>query len=87
MTVLLSDIQKKIEGDAVINPKRLKKLGLVEIPKGERRSIKILGSADLKYKYNIENCLLSQKARESILKSGGEIKEINKKYAEKHKNK
>ncbi len=87
VTVLLSDIQEKIEGDAVINPKRLKKLGLVEIPKGERRSIKILGSADLKYKYKIENCLLSQKARESILKSGGEIKEINKKYAEKHKNK
>ncbi|HOK17475.1 MAG TPA: uL15m family ribosomal protein [Candidatus Paceibacterota bacterium] len=74
VTVLLSDIQGKIQGDAVINPKRLKKSGLVEIPKGERRQIKILGSNELKYKYKIENCLVSQKAKESILKAGGEIK-------------
>ncbi len=73
VTVLLSDIQKKIQNDSVINPKRLKKLGLVEIPQGETRTLKILGSAELKYKYNVENCLVSQKAKESILKAGGKI--------------
>jgi len=74
-TVFLSDIVRKIPSNAVITLKRLKKLGLVKLPKGQKIKIKILGSADLKYAYTIRGCLVSQKAKEAILKAGGKIEE------------
>ncbi|MGC8880670.1 MAG: uL15 family ribosomal protein [Minisyncoccia bacterium] len=73
--VLLSDIQRKVKENCIITPKKLEKLGLVKSLKSKKAPIKILGSADLKYALTIKNCLLSKKAKESILKAGGKIEE------------
>lgn len=73
--VLLSDIQRKIKENSIITPKKLEKLGLVNNLKSKKKPIKILGAVDLKYSYTIKNCLVSQRAKESILKAGGKIEE------------
>lgn len=73
--VLLSDIKRKIKANSVITPKKLEKLGLINNPKGKKKPVKILGSAELEYSYTIRDCLVSKKAKESILKAGGKIEE------------
>ncbi len=76
ISVNLNDILRKIKEPTTITPKKLEKLGLVNLPKGKRLQVKILGSADLKHPLTIKNCLVSDQAKESILKAGGKIEEI-----------
>jgi len=70
--VNLKDLNKYKDGDK-INPKILKKTGLVDkIENG----VKILGKGEINVKINVEECKVSDSAKEKIEKAGGKI--INK---------
>lgn len=76
LVVLLSDIVRKFPQSCVITPKKLEKAGLISQPKSKKYPVKILGQMDLKYAYTIRGCLVSNTARESILKAQGKIEEV-----------
>ena len=75
--VHLQDLQKVFPQGGEITPQILVKAGLIKRLANQKLRVKILIKGDLKTKcpkYNIQNCLLSKKAKEAIIKAGGKVK-------------
>ena len=62
--------KKKILPNTKINLPNLQKSKLIS---NKYRKLKLLGSGDIKEKYNIEVNFISKSAREKIVKSGGKV--------------
>ena len=62
--------KKKILPNIKINLPNLQKSKLIS---NKYRKLKLLGSGDIKEKYNIEVNFISKSAREKIVKSGGKV--------------
>ncbi|MEK7535575.1 MAG: uL15m family ribosomal protein [Patescibacteria group bacterium] len=59
----VGDLEKRFESGAVLNPKVL----------GLKGKVKILGDGELTKKFIIENCFVSESAKNKIEKAGGTI--------------
>lgn len=65
-------LEKKFVG-ILINPEILLKQGLISKIKGRMPAVKILGKGKLTKKLIIENCLVSEGAKEKIKKASGKV--------------
>jgi len=73
--VINLEVLEKISKDGeIINPENLIKKGIISKIKGKTPKVKILGTGKLTKKLIIENCKVSETARDSIKKAGGNIK-------------
>lgn len=72
--VHLQDIQRVFPQGGKITPQILQKAGLIQRLTNQKLRVKILVKGDLSSSYDIQNCLLSKKAEEAIIKAGGKIK-------------
>ncbi len=66
-------IIKQFPQGGVISPKKLEEVGLVDLPKSKRYTVKIIGGEKVEAPFVIKKCLLTKKLREAILKAGGKI--------------
>jgi len=71
--VHLQDLQRVFPQGGKITPQILEKAGLIKRLTNQKLRVKILVKGDLKTKYNIQNCLLSKKAEEAIIKAEGKV--------------
>ncbi len=71
----LNDLDLNFEKGETVSPSNLVKRGLFTQRKGKNPQIKILGSGEITKNLIISKCVLSEGAREKILKAGGTIKE------------
>ena len=62
--------KKKILLNTIINLQNLQKLNLINI---KYRKLKLLGSGDIKNKFDVEVNFISKSAKEKIVKSGGKV--------------
>jgi len=69
-TVTLKDLNRVIADGVEVTPSFLKKKGLVTQPSN---GIKIVGTAEVKVKITVKNCLLSKGAIVIIEKAGGKV--------------
>jgi len=65
---------ESLEAGATVSPKTLTTAGIVEAVKGRAPKVKILGNGDLSKKLNVEDCQVSQSAKDKIEKAGGSVK-------------
>ena len=72
--VNLRDLQRVFPQGGKITPQILQKAGLIQRLTNQKLRVKILVRGELKAVYDIQNCLLSKKAEEAIIKAGGKIK-------------
>lgn len=72
--VHLQDIQRVFPQGGKITPQILEKAGLIKRLTHQKLRVKILVKGDLKANYQIQNCFLSKKAEEAIIKAKGEVK-------------
>ena len=70
----LDVLDKNTKDNEMINPEVLEKKGIVHMVKGKLPQVKILGNGKLDKKLVIENCKVSNKAKEAIEKAGGTVK-------------
>lgn len=61
----------------VVNPEVLVKIGIVNMQGGKNPKVKILGDGELHQKLTIENCRVSNKAKDLIEKAGGMVKPLS----------
>lgn len=73
LVIQLNNLVKAFPEGGIITFKKLKKADLINMKKGESRSIKILGGKPLSKKYIIKDCLVSEKVKEAVIKAGGKI--------------
>ena len=71
--VNLETLEKKFQESETINPQILLEKRIIRRIKGKTPQVKILGRGELKKSLTIEDCSVSQSAREAIEKSGGKI--------------
>lgn len=71
--VNLSSLNMFTDG-TVVNPTSLFANKLIRKANGKLPKVKILGTGDLKVKITVENCIVSDSAKEKIEKAGGSIK-------------
>jgi large subunit ribosomal protein L15 len=69
----LQDIQRVFPQGGKITPQILEKAGLIKRLTNQKLRVKILMKGDLKTSYDIQNCLLSKKAEEAIIKAEGKV--------------
>ena len=72
--VNLDVLDKNTASLEVINPEVLQKKGIIHMVNGKLPKVKILGNGNLTKKLIIENCKVSNKAKEAIEKAGGTVK-------------
>ncbi len=82
--VNLQDIQRVFPQGGKITPQVLEKAGLIKRLTNQKLRVKILMEGDLKTRYNIQNCLLSKKAEEAIIKAEGKVKIKKEKKSNKY---
>jgi len=63
-----------LEAGATVSPKALVAAGIIVTKKGRAPKVKILGHGELSKKLNVEDCQVSQSAKDKIEKAGGSIK-------------
>jgi len=73
LTISLERLQKIFPQGGTITPSLIIKKGLAKRTPHQKLKIKILAKGDLQTKFNIQNCLLSQKAHDLIIKNGGTV--------------
>ncbi len=71
--VNLDVLDKNTKDGEIINPETLTKKGIIRMIKGKISKVKILGKGKISKKLVIENCEISETARDAILKVGGKI--------------
>jgi len=72
--VNLKKIEEKFQEGEVVSPKTLLERGLVKAEgKKPPKRVKILGNGDLTKKLIFKNCLVSESAKEKIIKVGGKL--------------
>lgn len=67
-------LSKHFKDGDVVNPANLLNKGIIRMIKGKTPEVKILGGGKLDKKLVFENCKVSLKAKEAIVKAGGTIK-------------
>jgi large subunit ribosomal protein L15 len=77
--VNLERINKAFASGATVNPKTLIESGLVSKKSGKIPAVKILGTGNISFAITVEDCILSDSAREKITAKKGTIKERAKK--------
>lgn len=65
---------ESLEAGATVSPKTLVTAGLVASVKRRAPKVKILGNGSLTKKLNVEDCQVSQSAKEKIEAAGGSVK-------------
>jgi large subunit ribosomal protein L15 len=70
----IESIDKNFKENEKITPETLLNKRLIRRIKGKVPEVKILDRGEVKKPLSIENCLVSQQAREKIEKAGGQIK-------------
>lgn len=73
VAVNLSVLEASFESGDRVSPKELVAKGVVRARSGRAPAVKILGTGSISKKLHIANCACSAKAREAIIKAGGEI--------------
>lgn len=68
-------LDNNFEAGDTVNPRILVEKNLVDRQKGKLPQVKILGEGDINKELNIENCDLSEGARQKIEEAGGSITE------------
>lgn len=71
--IKLSTLEKLVNEGDVVDTKKLQELKLVYIPAHKNVDIKILFDKEVKKKFIIKGLKLSEKAKESITKTGGSV--------------
>lgn len=71
--VNLDILEKKFKTGETVNPSSLLEKGIIRKIKGKAPQVKILGRGELTRKLIIEECQVSDGAREKIVKAGGQI--------------
>ena len=80
VAVINLDVLDKIfKAEEIISPRILLGKGLIRRIKGRIPKVKILGKGDVKKRFVIDGCFLSDQAREKIKKAGGSIIDIKPK--------
>lgn len=74
VVINVSALETAFEAGATVNPKTLVAAGVIETIKKRAPQVKILGNGELKKKLNIEDCQISQSAKEKVEKAGGSVK-------------
>jgi len=72
--VNLDTLNRVFNAQDIVNPEILVKKRIIRRIDGKIPPVKILGRGELEKPLIIENCLLSEKAKEKIKKVGGQIK-------------
>jgi len=70
----IKKIEIHFESGETVTPQSLLEKGLVKKFAGKLPEVKLLGKTDLTKKLLVENCQISQSAKEKIEKAGGSIK-------------
>jgi len=71
----LSELEALFESSAVINPSALVAKRAIRRVDGKIPTIKILGRGEVSKTFTIEDCIVSEKAKEKLVKTGSTIKE------------
>ena len=74
VVVNLGVLSKNFKDGEVVNPANLIDKGIVRMIKGKTPEVKILGGGKMDKKLTFENCKVSGKAKDAIIKSGGVVK-------------
>jgi large subunit ribosomal protein L15 len=72
--VNLAKLEAFFENGATVSPKSLVIAGVISTVRRKAPAVKILGTGELTKKLNVENCQISQSAKEKIEKAGGTVK-------------
>lgn len=76
VVVNLFRLEEIYNSGEIVNPTSLLEKGLISTWSGRMPMVKILGSGELKKSIKIENCYISDSAKEAVLKAGGEVKAL-----------
>jgi len=74
VVVNVSKLEAAFEAGATVSPKTLVTAGVVASVKKRAPKVKLLGNGDVTKKLVVEDCQLSQSAKEKIEKAGGSVK-------------
>lgn len=74
VVVNVSDLETAFSDGDTVNSKSLVVAGVIETVKKRAPQVKILGNGKLKKKLIVEDCQLSQSAKEKIEAAGGSVK-------------
>jgi large subunit ribosomal protein L15 len=74
LVVNVADLNKVFATGDEVSPQALLKAGLIK-PKNGPLTIKILGLGTINKKLNISGCLVSGRAKDKIIKAGGQVSE------------
>jgi large subunit ribosomal protein L15 len=74
VVVNVSALEAAFAAGDTVNPKALAAAGVIDTPKKRVPAVKILGNGELKKKLNVEDCQVSQSAKEKIEAAGGSVK-------------
>ena len=72
--VNLAKLEAFLENGATVSPKSLVIAGVISTVRRKAPMVKILGTGEVTKKFNVENCQVSQSAKEKIEKAGGTVK-------------
>lgn len=73
-TVNLAVLDKVFKDNEQVNPGNLLKKGLIRRQSGKIKVVKILGQGNISKSLIVSGCVLSESAKEKIMKAKGEIK-------------
>ena len=74
VVVNVSALEASFEAGATVTPKTLVTAGVVEASAKRVPMVKILGNGELKKKFTVEDCQVSQSAKAKIEAAGGSVK-------------
>ena len=74
VVVNLSVLDANFENGATVSPKSLVIAGVITTVRRKAPMVKILGTGEITKKINVENCQISQSAKEKEEKAGGSVK-------------
>lgn len=74
IVVNVAALETAFAAGATVTPKTLVTAGVIESVKKRAPQVKILGNGDLSKKLNVEDCQVSQSAKQKIEAAGGSVK-------------
>jgi len=74
IVVNVSSLETAFENGAIVSPKTLVIAGVISTTRKQAPKVKILGNGTLTKKVTIEDCQVSQSAKEKVEKAGGSVK-------------
>lgn len=74
IVINVSTLETAFENGAVVSPKTLVTAGVISTVRRKAPLVKILGNGALTKKVMIEDCQVSQSAKEKVEKAGGSVK-------------